>query len=188
MLDSGLPIPELLLDLVERGVWPANWTQTRRLEAAYPTPDDDLEERTQRLKEYGPPLVPVDRVRLIHPTYNHLALYPPPFLTIRQRHHRTQQQDEDDREWNVRGPVDWDFWMPGQIDLDKAIEIADFGDGSEQPIILDYQVDPSEPNVRRLEWNRLRSEGPGGPTLTWANQWVEAAPSFDDFARLLGLA
>ena len=78
--------------------------------------------------------------------------------------------------------------MPGQIDLDKAIEIADFGDGSEQPIILDYQVDPSEPSVRRLEWNRLRSEGPGGPTFTWANHWVEIAPSFDEFARLLGLA
>ena len=55
--------------------------------------------------------------------------------------------------------------MPGQIDLDKAIEIADFGDGSEQPIILDYQVDPSEPSVRRLEWNRLRIRGPQRPDI-----------------------
>jgi hypothetical protein len=65
------------------------------------------------------------------------------------------------------------------------IEIGDFGHGADQPIILDFQKDPKAPNVCRLVLSIVRS-GPEGRRKSWNNHWIEIAPSFDQFARLLG--
>jgi hypothetical protein len=158
---------------VERGVWPANHEQARHLERAYPERHEDLKQRTGQLGHYGTPLVAVERIRLIDPTEHRLCLYPPPFLPSRQR---------TEINWGWEG-----FFAPEEIDRDKMIEIGDFGHGSDKPIILDYQHEPTAPDVRRLGCKLVRS-GPDGRQKSWDNHWVEIAPSFDDFARLLGLA
>jgi hypothetical protein len=80
---------------------------------------------------------------------------------------------------------DEDFFAPAEVDRDLMIEIGDFGHGSDQPIILDYQKDRKDPNVRRLACKIVRS-GPEGRRKSWDNHWVEVAPSFNEFARLLG--
>jgi hypothetical protein len=57
--------------------------------------------------------------------------------------------------------------------------------GADQPIILDFQYDAHAPDVCRLALNIVRS-GPEGRRKSWNNHWIEIAPSFDHFARLLG--
>lgn len=85
--------------------------------------------------------------------------------------------------WDLPGP--WArFFAPEEIDRDLMTELGDFGHGSDQPIILDYQNDLSEPNVRRLECKVAKS-GPDGRRRSWDNHRTEIAPSFDEFARLL---
>jgi hypothetical protein len=176
MAENSLHVPGLLLDLVARGVWSADWNQADRFEAAYPTPWDDEEQRGRRFTDYGPPQVPVERIRLIHATEWRLCLTPPPFLSSRDRTMCA---------WDL--PVRWkNFFAPQEIDRDLIIEIGDFGRGSDQPIILDYQANPSEPNVRRLACNVV-SSGPDSPSRAWDNHWFEIAGSFEEFAQLLGL-
>jgi hypothetical protein len=174
--ENTLSVPRLLTDLVERRVWPADGDQARAFEWAYPSPDDDVQERERLIERYGLPRVPVERIRLIHPTECKLYLFPPPFLPSTQR---TMAN------WDLPGP--WkDFFAPQEIDRDQIIEVGDFGHGSDQPIILDYQNDPQEPNVRRLACKVIQS-GPEGRRRVWDNHWIEIASSFDEFARLLGL-
>lgn len=172
MVDPTLPVPGLLLELVDRGVWPADWQQAARLEEAYPPHHFDGKQRTEWLERYGPPLVSVERIRLIHPKESCLHFEPPPFLPSRQRSHTAWGQEE--------------FFASAEVDRDLIIEIGDFGHGSDTPIILDYENRPEEPNVRRLAIKLVRS-GPEGRRRSWDNHWVEIAPSFDEFARLLGL-
>jgi hypothetical protein len=70
MVDIDLPIPRLLLDLVEQGIWPADSEQSERFEMAY-APNgpqhDTVEAQRKRLRDYGPPRVPVDRIHLVYP-------------------------------------------------------------------------------------------------------------------------
>jgi hypothetical protein len=177
MVESTLPVPGLLLDLVERGIWPADGHQAMDFEWAYPNPGDDAEDRARLLDKYGPPRVPVERIRLIHPSGSKLYLSPPPFLPSRQR---------TSTYWGIHEVAGYEnFFAPTKVERDLMIEIGGFGHGSDQPIILDYQKDRKDPNVRRLAFKFVRS-GPEGRRKSWDNHWVEAAPSFHEFARRLG--
>jgi hypothetical protein len=96
----------------------------------------------------------------------------PPFGTVAQRAERE------------------DFWTwpcasAAEIDFAKTTCIADFGIGSDSPILLDYSLDPTRPRVIYLQW-RQQVEGKPGWEST-QNHWVSLAPTFDGFARLAGL-
>jgi hypothetical protein len=110
------------------------------------------------------PLVPFERIQQLAPEEGSLYLLPPPFQTV--------------AECAASNP----FWLrpecaPAEIDLERALDIGDFGLGSDAPLILDYRANPAEPRVLRLRWSERGTD----------NHWVEAAPSFDAFARILGL-
>ena len=64
------------------------------------------------------------------------------------------------------------------IDYDKALIIADFGLGSDSPIILYYDSLDS-PTVMYLRWS--------GNGQHIRHQWVETHATFDDFASAVGL-
>ena len=118
MIVSGLDIPDLLGELIDRGLWPADWKQARDREASYPgpyelptdVPDEVLKRHEAEMARLGPPLIPVERVHEINPGAYVLALLPPPFCTVRQR---------GESFWG------WDFAAPGEVDLDRAIMIGD---------------------------------------------------------------
>lgn len=63
------------------------------------------------------------------------------------------------------------------IDFDLAVDIGDFGLGSDAPILLDYRTDTSNPSVIRLKWSLNGI----------ANQWVPMADSIQHFVDVLGL-
>lgn len=76
-----------------------------------------------------------------------------------------------------------DFWTSGltnadEIDYEKAVILADFGLGSDSPIILYYRT-PSNPSVMYLRWI--------GNGENIRHQWIETHASFNDFARDVGL-
>jgi hypothetical protein len=96
-----------------------------------------------------------------------IVLMPPPFHTI---------GDE------VRGGNH--FWKTGvtdpkEIDYDKALIIADFGMGSDSPIVLYYEPKDSA-RVMYLRWI--------GNGQDIRHEWVETHRSFDDFAVAVGLS
>ncbi len=71
-----------------------------------------------------------------------------------------------------------DLTNVGQIDYERALIIADFGMGSDSPIILYYET-TSEPVVMYLKW-------------TWhgrkpSHSWKQTHSSFEDFAADVGL-
>ena len=70
-----------------------------------------------------------------------------------------------------------DMAAPHGIDFDLALDIGDFGLGSDAPILLDYREDAAEPRVIRLRW-----VGSGK-----CNEWVVMAPTFGNFVEALGL-
>jgi hypothetical protein len=67
---------------------------------------------------------------------------------------------------------------PDEIDYNRAVIIADFGMGSDSPIIL-YYSDMDNPVVMYLRWSG------NGPNIK--QSWVRTHDSFDDFARAIGL-
>jgi hypothetical protein len=90
----------------------------------------------------------------------YLHLFPPTFALARPTRFWT----------NATGG--WD------IDLKRLLDIADFGWGTDAPIILDYRRSEEQPSVRCLRYpdaGSLRSE------------WVDVADSFDDLVTYLGL-
>jgi len=123
-------------------------------------PGDPNEAQAQNLK----PLVPPERVRRLAAEENNIYLFAPPFYTVRQR-------SSDNDFWN------WPEAAPSEIDFDLAIDIGDFGLGSDAPILLDYREDAASPRVLRLRWS-----SDGGP-----NHWVIAAPDFGTMVEILGL-
>jgi hypothetical protein len=110
-------------------------------------------------------LVPVERIRRLAPDESAIYLYPPPFATV-ARHLAGQGADF----YRRFGAVD-------QLVPEAAIEIGDFGLGSDAPILLDYREGLTDPSVIRLCW-----PGDGQP-----NVWRVMAPDFPSFMLALGL-
>lgn len=123
-------------------------------------PRDSKEAMAQNLK----PLAPPERVQALAAEEKWLYLLPPPFYTVRQK-------SESNPFWL------WDMAAPRGIDFDLALDIGDFGLGSDAPILLDYREDAANPRVIRLRWS-----GNGK-----ANKWVVMAPDFVSFVEALGL-
>jgi hypothetical protein len=143
--------PTLLEELLAAGRWP------RTVE----------EQLRQNLSQ---PLVPAERVRKLAPEESEIFLLAPPFRTVRD------YASSDSRRYRA------DWWSdpiaaPTEIDFDLALDIGDFGPGTDAPILLDYRASPEAPRVIRLRW----SLGAGG------NHWVTMAPDFEAFVRELGL-
>ena len=106
------------------------------------------------------PFVPEDRSRRLRRIY----LYPPPFHTVAEAVAR------GDRFYERFGALH-------ELVPKAAIAVADFGIGSDAPILLDYRAGPSDPRVIHLEW-------PGGDH---PSHWVVMAPDFASFVEMLGL-
>ena len=123
-------------------------------------PRDEKEANAQNIK----PLASQERVMALAPEEQWLFLYSPPFYTVRQR-------SVCNRFWT------WDKATPHGIDFDLALDIGDFGIGSDAPILLDYRENATNPRVIRLRWS------PFGKT----NEWVIMAPNFTSFVASLGL-
>ena len=110
-------------------------------------------------------LVSVDRIHLFAPEEDGIYLAGPPFCTIA------------DRVADQRQGTFWSKWGAlGEISPDLAIDIGDFGLGSDTCIVLDYRQDRTNPSVMRLKWQNPRP-----------NTWVRCAETFDEFADMLGL-
>jgi hypothetical protein len=111
------------------------------------------------------PLVPEDRIRRLAPEEATIYLYPPPFATV-ARHLSGEGADFYRR-----------FGVVEQLVPEVAIEIGDFGLGSDAPILLDYRDSLTDPSVIRLCW----------PGDGQANVWRLMAPDFPTFMKALGL-
>ncbi len=114
----------------------------------------------QNLKSLAAP----EKIAILAPEESTLFLLPPPFLTVGEKSKRNK------------------YWLhkyaaPHMIDFDLAVDIGDFGLGSDAPILLDYRTDNSNPSVIRLKWS---ADGT-------ANQWVPMADSIQHFVDVLGL-
>ena len=114
-------------------------------------------------KQEFDPIVKEDKVKLISDIDTKIVLMPPPFWTI------TEEQNPFYTE---------DITCFGQIDYDKAICIADFGLGSDSPIILYYQ-EQIEPVVMYLKWQFEGSDA--------MQEWVQTHSSFEEFASTIGI-
>ncbi len=69
-----------------------------------------------------------------------------------------------------------ELWNLDDIDPARCLIIADFGLGSDNPIVLDYAVCPPAVRTQHL---------PTGSQTT--PEWFTLADSFDEFVALLGL-
>lgn len=69
-----------------------------------------------------------------------------------------------------------DLWNTTDVDPERCLVIADFGIGSDNPIVLDFADRPA--SVRTLQWH---VDGTGGSV------WVTIARTFDEFVSELGL-
>ncbi|MCG8353636.1 MAG: hypothetical protein MI924_38220 [Chloroflexales bacterium] len=74
------------------------------------------------------PWVSTENIRRLAPDETLIYFFPPPFFTVRER---SRENDF----WN------WPQTDPNGIDFDLAIDIGDFGLGSDAPILLDYRAD-----------------------------------------------
>jgi len=123
-------------------------------------PRNGQEANAQNLKS----LVSPQRVRSLAAEESTIYLLPPPFRTVREA-------SIQNNFWN------WPTSDPGGIDFDLAIDIGDFGPGSDAPILLDYRVDLANPRVIRLRWSDHGD----------SNRWVVMAPDLTSFVGALGL-
>lgn len=123
-------------------------------------PRDSKEAMAQNLKSLATP----ERIQTLAPEERWLYLLPPPFCTVRQK-------SEGNPFWFS------DMAAPHGIDFDSALDIGDFGLGSDAPILLDYRADSTNPRVIRLRWSDNGK----------ANEWVVMAPDFGSFVTALGL-
>jgi hypothetical protein len=123
-------------------------------------PTDNL--NMQELK----PLLGKKAAQALSAEDDRIVLMSPPFHTI---------ADE------VRGGNDFwtcDITNVGEIYYENALIIADFGIGSDSPIIL-YYGNPECPSVMYLRWT--------GNGENIQHKWIETHASFDDFAVAVGL-
>ena len=119
-------------------------------------PRDTTEANRQHTRSF----VAEDRIRRFRKIY----LYSPPFHTV------AKIIAGEDRFYANHGALH-------ELHPELAVEIGDFGLGSDSPILLDYRADPDVPRVLHLEWS-----GDGGP-----NYWVVMASDFAGFVEMLGL-
>ncbi len=108
------------------------------------------------------PLATPEDVDRLAPGERSIFLNPPPFSTL------ASEIAANPQFWDEHGALI-------EIDPQLALVIGDFGSGSDAAIVLDYRRTSEEPSVMRLAWG---SQG---------NSWVEIAPTFEAFARLLRL-
>jgi hypothetical protein len=119
---SMLPLPELLLRLIDSGVWPSsNGPSMTR----------------QQLK----PLFTEENVRRFAKEESLICLQPHPFPTV-----------ASERDAGGAGDFWERFGALHQIDPKMAVIIGDFGLGSDAPIVLDYSRNAVDPPVMRLRW------------------------------------
>lgn len=86
-----------------------------------------------------------------------------------------------DAEW--LGAPDPDF-PPGDIDVTRAVLIADIGLGFDQPVALDYRPSIDRPRVLTLLWRPRDYVTPTGELRYEPdNRWVTLAPDFKTFAE-----
>jgi len=123
MTVADLPIPKLLVSLIESGRWPRNPQEACR---------QNLELR-----------VPVERIRRFAPEEDWIFLCPPPF---------GKPTDVFSRSVDFHGQSDAES-PSGDIDYDRAVVIADFGLGSDAPIALDYRQSLDCPSVIHYRWS-----------------------------------
>ncbi len=145
-----LPLPIELAHMIRTGFWPS-------------TPEAA---NAQNLKQ----TIPKERIIRFAPEEEQLFLYPPPFYTVEQ-----QMKGE-------KGNVFWNHPMAAvhEIEPALALDIGDFGIGSDAALILDYRHDRLNPSVLRLRWSTDRQKPPFSD-----NHWVEVASNFATFANYL---
>lgn len=105
-------------------------------------------------------------IQQLAPGQRELFLYHPPFATVADN-----VVGDGIHYWNRFGALD-------QLDPARAVIIADFGIGSDSPIVLDYRTGPTEPRVIRLVWPDSRQP---------IHRWEVMAPDFYTFFTVLGL-
>ena len=141
---GNLPLPKRSLSLIEAGRWPR-------------THEEELRQKLHLL-------VSKERIQSFAPEEDHIYFFRPPFRT------RAQRMDGRGGEgafWSQWGALD-------EIAPDLALDIGDFGLGTDSAIVLDYRHE--NPPVIRLLWRKPEP-----------NVWVRCADNFDAFADLLGL-
>jgi hypothetical protein len=123
-------------------------------------PRTSREEKEQILH----PLVAREKILLFAPEEERIYFLKPPFCTLAE-----QTNGREDEFWSKFAAADG-------ISPELAIAIGGFGPGLDSPILLDYQLDRSNPAVLRLESRKHEPDA-----------WVRCANTFDDFADMLGL-
>lgn len=139
-------LPRSLVMLVNKGIWPN-------------TGEGELNQHLN-------PLLGKEAAQKLSQDNNVIHLFRPPFATIAEEATSTS--------------IAHQFWLEsltnvGEIDYEQSLIIADFGIGSDSPIILNYEHS-QEPRVMYLKWF-----GSGEHT------WVCTHESFDAFAYDVGL-
>lgn len=124
-------------------------------------PRNEHEASQQNLK----PIVPIERVHAIQPHVPTLFFFCPPFHTV-------EKEIPFNGWWKSRDAA------IHEINPELAIDIGDFGLGSDSPILLDYRRNRTEPSVIYLKWDE---------TPARENHWVTVAETFEEFAALIGL-
>ena len=107
------------------------------------------------------PLIPLPKIQSFAPEEHSIYFYPPPFRTMKQA--------------SARSSV-WLLSMSAMDEIDEnlTLVLGDFGPGSDTLFALDYRKSLDNPSVIRLQWN-----------LEASNHWVEIAPSFAEFAKMI---
>jgi hypothetical protein len=134
------------------------------------TPD---EARRQGLRG----LVSKELIQFFAPEQDQIHLLSPPFSTVATR------MAQGDKFWSRFGALE-------QISPELCVFIADFGMGSDSPILLDYRPDVSNPAVIGLKLNPVLGETLASGrkrVVGWANVWLRCADTFDAFVDMLGL-
>ena len=113
------------------------------------------------------PLLGKEAARKLSPIEEQIVLMAPPFHTI-------GDELADGNEFWIR-----DLTNVGEIDYRRAVIIADFGLGTDSPIILYYPQGQPSPVVMYLRW---RGDGPAV-----RHDWVQTHETFEQFAADVGL-
>jgi hypothetical protein len=141
-------IPDLLNKLISEGVWPNEKWSTAQFH-----------------RQEIDPIIGKEGTQKVSPDNDKIILMPSPFHTIADEVNPSNL-----------------FWVHltnyGEIDYSKAVIIADFGLGSDSPIIL-YYDDSESAKVMYLKWS---FSGSG-----IQHSWVCTHSSFEEFANDTGL-